>query len=88
MTSKQDEKRWQDTLDALESVKEGKVIDGEKVHDWLESWGTAQEQNAADEVLAKNQKLLQTLGGILSMPADGSVNYKHDVQRYLDEKFR
>lgn len=48
MTSKQDEKRWQDTLDALESVKEGKVIDGKKVHDWLESWGTAQEQKRFD----------------------------------------
>lgn len=49
MTNKQDEKCWQNTLDALESVKVGKVLDGE---------------------------------------VDGSVNYKHDVQRYLDEKFR
>ena len=87
MINKQDEKHWQDTLDALESVKAGDVIDGESVHDWLESWGTGEEQNTADEVLAKNQRLLQTLGGILSLSADGSVNYKHEVQRYLDEKF-
>jgi predicted transcriptional regulator len=48
MTREQDEEYWQDTLNALESVKEGKVIDGEKVHDWLESWGTAQEKKRFD----------------------------------------
>jgi hypothetical protein len=40
-----------------------------------------------DESLAKNQKLLQMLGGIISAPADSSVNYKKYVKGYLDEKF-
>ena len=35
-----EEKRWQETLQALDSVKAGKVIDAEAVHAWLESWGT------------------------------------------------
>lgn len=84
----QDDKYWQDTLEALESVKVGRIVDGEEVHDWLESWGTAQEQNVPDEVQAKNQRLLQELGGTISMSSDGSVNYKQAVWRYLDEKFK
>lgn len=38
-----EEKRWQDTLQALKSAREGKVVDGDKVHEWLESWGTNNE---------------------------------------------
>ena len=38
-----DDKRWQDTLEALESVQEGRVVDGEAVHAWLASWGTGDE---------------------------------------------
>ncbi len=37
------EERWKETLDALESVKSGKVVDGEEVHSWLRSWGSAEE---------------------------------------------
>lgn len=33
-------KRWEDTLEALEDIRMGKVVDGDKVHAWLESWGT------------------------------------------------
>ncbi len=33
-------KRWQDTLEALEDIRMGRVVDGDKVHAWLESWGT------------------------------------------------
>ena len=35
----EEEKRWADTLQALESVKQGKVVESEAVHEWLESWG-------------------------------------------------
>lgn len=42
-TGQKDEKRWQDTLEALKSVKAGRVVDGETVHEWLETWGTPQE---------------------------------------------
>jgi predicted transcriptional regulator len=31
--------RWQDTLEALESIKAGKSIDEEDVNAWLNSWG-------------------------------------------------
>jgi predicted transcriptional regulator len=35
-----DDSRWQDTLEALESIKAGKSIDEEDVNAWLNSWGT------------------------------------------------
>jgi len=35
-----DNKRWQDTLTALDSLNDGKVIEGASVHSWLESWGS------------------------------------------------
>jgi|TARA_R110001606_G_C15139980_1_gene624420 predicted transcriptional regulator len=38
--------RWQQTLEAMESAAQGKVIAGEKVHEWLNSWGTDNEQDA------------------------------------------
>ena len=33
------EERWKETLGALESLKAGKVVEGEDVHAWLRSWG-------------------------------------------------
>lgn len=39
-------------------------------------------------IQAKNQTLLNRLGGIIAVSEDGSVNYKNDVAAYLDEKFR
>jgi len=36
-------KRWQETLEALESARAGDVIDGEAVERWLETWGTEHE---------------------------------------------
>ncbi len=35
--------RWQDTLEALEDIRMGRVVDSDKVHAWLESWGTDNE---------------------------------------------
>lgn len=35
--------RWQETLQAIESVAQGKVVSGEAVHTWLQSWGNADE---------------------------------------------
>ena len=32
--------RWLETLEALESVKDGKSIDEADVNAWLDSWGT------------------------------------------------
>ncbi|HEC15450.1 MAG TPA: ribbon-helix-helix protein, CopG family [Sedimenticola sp.] len=34
-----EQQRWQETLEALESARQGKVVDSEAVHAWLESWG-------------------------------------------------
>lgn len=36
-----DQGRWQETLDAIESAAQGKLVSGEEVHKWLRSWGTA-----------------------------------------------
>jgi predicted transcriptional regulator len=35
--------RWEDTLEALSSIKAGKTVDGNEVAAWLESWGTEEE---------------------------------------------
>ncbi len=35
--------RWQETLDAMESIANGQVISGDAVHAWLRSWGTKDE---------------------------------------------
>ena len=35
--------RWAETLKALESVREGRLIPAEKVIAWIESWGTGEE---------------------------------------------
>lgn len=39
----QEQTRWQETLKAMESVAQGRVVSGEAVHDWLRSWGAASE---------------------------------------------
>ncbi|ETX12133.1 transcriptional regulator [Marinomonas ushuaiensis DSM 15871] len=36
---------WQKTLDAIESARQGRVIEADKVHEWLNSWGTEAELN-------------------------------------------
>ncbi len=37
------EERWAETVEAIESVKSGKVIDESEVNEWLESWGSDNE---------------------------------------------
>lgn len=39
----QEQTRWQETLKAMESVAQGRVVSGEAVHTWLRSWGTDNE---------------------------------------------
>ena len=41
-----EEKRWAETVQALESVEQGKMVESEKVHRWLESWGVDDELSA------------------------------------------
>ena len=38
-----EQKRWAETLQAMETVASGSVVDGEQVHAWLQSWGTDEE---------------------------------------------
>ncbi len=38
-----DETRWDETLEALDSVKSNKLIEEKSVKEWLESWGTENE---------------------------------------------
>ncbi|WP_404359312.1 CopG family ribbon-helix-helix protein [Methylotuvimicrobium sp. KM1] len=38
--------RWQQTLDAMESAAQGKVVDASEIHSWLSSWGTEKEHDA------------------------------------------
>ncbi len=37
------EQRWVETLDAIDSVKSGKLVDEKEVNDWLDSWGSENE---------------------------------------------
>lgn len=41
--SREGQERWQQTLEALADVAQGRVIAGESVHEWLRSWGSADE---------------------------------------------
>ena len=41
-----EQERWKQTLQAMESAAQGKVVDANEVHDWLQSWGTENEHNA------------------------------------------
>lgn len=41
-----EQERWKQTLEAMESAAQGKVIDASEVHGWLNSWGTENEQDA------------------------------------------
>ena len=36
--------RHQETLEALEDIETGRVVDGKKVLNWLSGWGTDDEQ--------------------------------------------
>ena len=38
-----DAQRWRETVKALDSVRAGKLIDGEAVDKWIASWGTDKE---------------------------------------------
>jgi len=40
-----DEKRWVETLEAIDSVKSGKLVNEQEVNAWLDSWGTKDELN-------------------------------------------
>jgi predicted transcriptional regulator len=40
----QDERRWADTVAALASVKEGRVVDGDEMLEWIASWGKRTEK--------------------------------------------
>jgi len=35
-----DDARWEETLEAIDSVKRGELIDESEVNAWLNSWGT------------------------------------------------
>ncbi len=35
--------RWDDTAEAMESVAAGRVISGDAMHQWLQSWGSSDE---------------------------------------------
>lgn len=36
--------RWRETEEALESARGGRVVAGETVHEWLDSWGEETEK--------------------------------------------
>ena len=38
-----DEKRWVETIEAIDSVKSGKSVNEKAVNDWLDSWGSENE---------------------------------------------
>ena len=41
--SREGDALWQETLSSLESVRSNRVVPSESVHEWLRSWGSAEE---------------------------------------------
>jgi predicted transcriptional regulator len=41
------ERRWRDTLVALDEVERGELVDGDKMLRWIGTWGTAGEKSKA-----------------------------------------
>ena len=41
-----DDSRWQDTLEALNSLESGDAIDENEVNAWLNTWGTSKRSSA------------------------------------------
>ncbi|MET0049727.1 MAG: ribbon-helix-helix protein, CopG family [Candidatus Thiodiazotropha sp.] len=39
-----EQQRWQETEVALESARNGRVVAGDAVHEWLDSWGDETEK--------------------------------------------
>lgn len=42
----EEQERWEQTLQAMESAANGKVVDASRVHEWLANWGTDNELEA------------------------------------------
>ena len=40
---KQESQKWLDTLEGLDSIRKGDIIDGDNMFDWMRSWGTEKE---------------------------------------------
>ena len=40
----EDEKRWSETLEALASVRAGRLVDGDEMLEWIGSWGKKTEK--------------------------------------------
>ena len=36
--------KWQQTLEAIDSVQKGRIVDADTVHQWLSSWGKEHEK--------------------------------------------
>ena len=53
----------------------------------LDDYFQAESEQAEQDALAKNRKIVEMIGGIVKGPEDGSVNYKKYVMDYLDEKY-
>lgn len=45
---KLEQERWAQTLDAMESVALGKMVESSEVHNWLSGWGTDIKQDAPE----------------------------------------
>lgn len=43
-----EESRWEETLEALSSIKSGAGVPESEITTWLESWGTDEELNPPD----------------------------------------
>lgn len=41
---REEEKRWNETVEAIEAADRGEVVSAEEVLDWVETWGTPDEK--------------------------------------------
>lgn len=44
-----EQQRWNETLQAMESAAQGKVVPGDAIHEWMASWATPDEINKSTQ---------------------------------------
>lgn len=76
-----EEERWQQTLEAMESAAQGKLVDADKVHAWLKSWGT---EKVLEMPNSGKAGFLET--AYLLRSPNNAEHLKRSIEQYLSSK--
>ncbi len=78
-----DDQRWTETLEALEGVRSGELIEGQHVAQWLSSWGTENELNAPTQRYVK--QVQQALALQAMVEAAQAIQSSPQLQQHIAE---